>query len=409
MQSRVEFSKLLLASFVSQSGSHFLTISLAAFVLLTSGSIVQSALVFVLSYVPSVFVSHRLGNWIDENLSRRLLAQNELLSILVSAACGLAIYFKVPLPILCLIIAIRSLLLFIARTGGSKWIKEISPAELQGVRIKFFFLGFFLSTAVAGILAGTILTYSSILMVVAIDIATYFLSFLLILTLKDLGQTPRPKPLSASNLVESVSQIMRNPLVRSHFLAVCLSQALFQGAYSVLVTFLPIGHFRLGAAGIGFFQLAASFGITAGFLVVWLMPGCLSGQKSSRFFRFLMVVTVGVVSLFGCTLVSTVQASLLLFLTFNLSYECIWLFHSAEFFKKSPVESIARFQFTLTSVASLVMAIFTLGYSSVLGFAGPLVAIPLVSGLALCLWFLGARTSGKETVQEPELLAGGVR
>jgi hypothetical protein len=410
MMNRSEFFKLQIASFISQSGSHFLTISLAAFVLLSSGSIVQSALVFVLSYLPSAFVSSRLGHWIDKNVSRKLLAANEILSIAASVLCGLAIYLKAPLFALSIVIAARSILLFTARTVASKWIKVISPPELQALRIKFFFLSFFLSTAVAGILAGSVLERATMLTVVAIDVATYFVSLMLILSLKDLQHaqvTGSTSEAQAVRLRETIGEILSNPTIQNHFLAVCLSQAIFQGAYSALVSFLPIVIFKLGASGIGYFQLAASLGITGGFLVVWLLPNLFAENRGQFPLRFVLLLSAGFIALFSCVSVTGSSSSLLSFTLFNLSYECIWLFNNSEFFRKSPPESIGRYQFTLASFASLVMAIFTLGYSFLLDSMLPQLAVASVLSVGALGWFLAARFSRTEKQKTDESFLRG--
>lgn len=404
MHSRSEFAKLWAASFVSQSGSHFLTIALAGYVFATSGSIVKSALVFVLSYLPSVFFSAQLGNWIDLKLSRWLLARNELISIVASGLCGVCIAFQAPLVCLCVVIGLRSLLLFIARTGGSKWIKIISPPEFQAHRIRLFFLSFFLSTAVAGILAATVLVHGSIPLVVAVDIATYVLSFLMILLLRELPSHDTAISTPASiNIISTVSEILRTQELRSNFLAVCLSQAVFQGAYTVLVSYLPIHTFKMGVGGIGPFQLAASVGITLGFGIVSLWPQIFQSHEGRWPFR--MVLILGIASVIQCVTADLIPTSLLMFFSMNFAFECIWLFNQSEFFRKSPAKSIGRFQFTLTSSASFLMASFTLFYSALIQWYGVQIGVLSTLAAGLLLW----RLAQTKVSQNPESLSLGVQ
>src|SRR6516164_8504344 len=103
---RREFVKLLAGAFVSQSGSHFLTITLAGFVLVRTKSLTQASLVFVLSYLPSLFVSARVGDWIDRRLSRWLLGRNELFGALTSLACGVCIAYNLPTSGLCIVMGV---------------------------------------------------------------------------------------------------------------------------------------------------------------------------------------------------------------------------------------------------------------------------------------------------------------
>src|ERR1035438_7340830 len=115
MSEAKEFKKLLSATFVSQTGSHFLTLALAAFVFISSGSPTQSALIFVVSFLPSILVSAELGHWVDKKISRWLYARNELISILATLLCGLCIAYHLPLIFLCIILGLRSLFTFISR------------------------------------------------------------------------------------------------------------------------------------------------------------------------------------------------------------------------------------------------------------------------------------------------------
>jgi hypothetical protein len=392
MNSRTEFTKLQLASFVSQSGSHFLTIALAAFVFAGSGSITKASLVFVLSFLPSVFFSSRLGGWIDRRLSKWLLARNELLSILTSVLCGLCLAYKAPLLILGAIIGARSLLLFVARTGGSKWTKLISPPELQANRIKFFFLSFFLSTAVAGVLAGAVLSHPSVFTVIAIDVATYLISFSILLTLREIpaGSGQQSTTGGEVRLLGTLREIWSLPPIRAAFVAVCLSQALFQGAYSVLVSYLPMGKLHMGLQGIGNFQLAASVGITLGFLVVWALPNFLT--RGVRTARFGIILGSGLVGLLLCIISKSTLPSLASFFLFNAAYECIWLFYSAEFFQKSPSNVLARYQFTLTASASFLMALSTVGYSLMMENFGE-AGFVAVMAIALICWRILSHSS----------------
>jgi len=279
MSGRHPFARLLSASFISQVGSYFLTLALVTFVYQKSGSIVRSSLVFVFSYLPAVLVSGYLGSILDRLISRRLLIINEAVSAAVSALCGLCLVLAAPLPVLCVVLSLRSVLLFVARTGGSKWIKVISPQSMQDARIKIFFLIFFLSTAIAGVLAATVLSWGSIFTVVALDVGTYLSSMVVLFTLPPLPTPERAAAASSGGTRSSlgtIAEILRTPALATPFLLVGFSQATFQGAYGVFVSYLPIHQLKLGTSGVGLFQLAASFGITCGFLINWFFAARLT-------------------------------------------------------------------------------------------------------------------------------------
>lgn len=386
-----EFQKLLAASFISQTGSHFLTLALASFVMATTGSLIQSSLVFIFSFLPAVFLSARLGGWIDRRIGRSVLIGNDITASILSLVCGICIATQAPLAILGLALAARSILLFVSRSGYMKWIKAISPPEIQDVQIKLYFLTFFLSTAISGLMAGWVLRYGSIWNVVGIDLLTYFLSIGCLLFLRPIRIASEvfPQPERSLGPVETMQQILSTKDLRESFLSVCLSQALFQGAYQVLVTYLPMTKLGLGLGGIGPFQLAASLGIIGGFIVNWKKPELLS-EKSSRLpIRLIGAVSLAILALIICSRDVPFSTSLTAFFALNLFFECTWLYHSAAFFRSSPKESLGRYQFALTAIASFSTALFTLVYAVAIEQFGLEIGILSTLGLAALLLVLG--------------------
>jgi hypothetical protein len=390
---RGEFIKILISALISQSGSHFLTIALSAMVFSQTGSAVKASLIFVLTYLPSVFVSSPLGGWIDRTISKRFLAANEVLAIAISILCGACVYYEFPIGALCAAVAIRSLLLFTSRTAMTKWVKVISPQHLAASRIKLFFLSFFLSTVAAGVLASLFLGKVSIWSIIAIDAATYSVGLIVISLLQKLEvDSPASVGSQANGLFATVSEILSEPMLKASFIAVCFSQSIFQGAYSILVSYLPMRHFGIGLSGTGIFQIAASVGIIGGFLVNWRFPNFLKGRSGGLPLRLLTCTIVGI---FG--LLFTLQAGLRVgvssFFVLNLAYECIWLFHSSEFFANSPVQNAARYQFTLSSVASFLMASCTLGYAALIDQIGAKSGVALTLSIGLLAWLAISRPS----------------
>ena len=367
MKSNSEFLKILLATFISQSGSHFLTLAIATHTYVTTGSLVSSALVFVVSYLPSIFFSSSLGLLIDNYLNRSFLIKNELLSILLTLLCGLAIYYKLPLSILCLILSIRSILSFVCRSSSSKWIKCISSPNEQALRFKLFSFAFFLSTAVSGILASVLLTQVSILYVIGIDALSYLLGIGVFASLIPLAQEKavevKSVAINAEIIPSTYFSIFQTKSLRMNFIFVCFSQALFQGAYSVLISYLPLSLFKLGMRGVGIFQLAASMGIILGFLILWALPEILKSPQSKYFFKIIGANIVAIGVLFLCLSSENLTRSVSLFFCLNILYELIWLHSSAEFFRASPLQATARFNFTLNSTAALSMALSTMSFA----------------------------------------------
>lgn len=390
MQQRREFTKLLAASFLSQSGSHLMTIALAGFVLASSGSLARSALVFILSYLPSICVGGRAGGRIDRRLSRRLLVRNEFLSIIVSALCGVCVASGAPLVLLYVLISLRSLLLFTARSAGIKWIKLITPAAAQPTRVRYFYLSFFLATAAAGVLAVTTLTRPSVNTVVFINAATYLLSAAVLRSLRELPPYAEADAHGASpGTLASLREILGCPELARHFVNVCMAQCVFQGAYSVLVSYLPVVRFRLGVSGVGVFQLAASFGIIAGFVALWLRPDAFGGEGRAR--RPAAMLCVGAAGLLACASAPALGASLFSFFLFNAAFECVWLHNASEFIRLCPQGKTARYQFVLTASASCSMATFILSYAASIELFGLRAGAAAVMAVGLLVWWLVSR------------------
>lgn len=358
-----ELKKIFTASFISQTGSHFLTLSLAGYLLASTGSIVEASLVFVLTFLPAIFVANNVGTFIDRNLSNSLLIYTDLLSLMVTALCGISLYYRTSLYSLGILLALRSILGFTTRSALLKWIKIISPLADQAKNMRFYFLSYFLSTAFAGILASIVLSYGGIQSVVFLDMLTYVLSILVFTSLSPIALTNLHGKIETSSFFSVLAAVFQTKQSRSAFLMVCVSQAIFQGAYSNFVSYLPLRRFSLGINGIGYYQLAASLGIILGFVILWKFPTILKGIGSVR---VTALFSITLVSLY--LLVSTHQLwlSIFTFWGMNFLYECLWLNANSDYFEHMPPERAAAFQYVLSSSASFSMALVTFGYALLL-------------------------------------------
>lgn len=371
-----DFRQLLFASFVSQAGSHFLTLSLAIFVLLTTKLPTKSAFVFILSFLPSILVSAKIGTWIDKKISRSLMCWNEIISILATMLVGVCVAFKLPLGFLCLTLGLRSILLFVNKSATIKWLKIITPVELQIQRIKIYYLSFFLSTTLSGLMASIILNKISIESIVKIDIVSYLISIIFLMRLKSITLENKEKVTTkiSYSLMQTLTSIFSTPNIRISFLFVCFSQTLFQGAYSTLVTYLPIIHFNLGVKGAGLFQLAASFGIILGFIINWIWPNSLKEKSDLLPNKTFLISIFASGSLLLSVFTSVPILSLVAFTFLNFLYEYIWLHHSAEFFRVSPKNNAASYQFALSSCAAFLMSICIFMFSCLIQNFGLMIA-----------------------------------
>ncbi|HKQ03839.1 MAG TPA: hypothetical protein VJ464_01810 [Blastocatellia bacterium] len=307
--------------------------------------------------------------------------------MLISLLCGACIWYQLPWAALGALVSIRSLLLVISKSANSRWVKLITPPPLQSLRIKLVFLSFFLSTAVAGILAGQALAHFTILWAVFFDVVTYLVSMGIVLTLRPLEVDPEPSLSAGSpSIFQSLEEILSSSTISQYFLSVCLSQAIFQGAYSVLISYFPIKRFQIGIGGLGPFQLSASLGIIAGFLIIWLLPNLLTGGESRWPSRLVAAIGVGAASLIVSASATGYFTVLALFFVLHFAYECIWLSSSAEFFHLSPESVVGRYQFTLTSVASCLMAATTLAYAVTIEMFGLALGVGVVLFVGLLLW-----------------------
>jgi hypothetical protein len=236
-------------------------------------------------------------------------------------------------------------------------------------------------------MAALALKQPSILIVIVADVATYILSLGVILTLRDpaLEESVSSKGPTFSTAV-TVREILAQRGLAPHFIAVCLSQAIFQGAYSVLVSYLPITRFQLGVQGLGAFQIAASLGIIVGFLVVWQAPNLLGTRENGKAVAMLVTLAFGIVSIIACIAVQSIGFSLLWFFLVNASYECLWLYSSSEFFRNSSPNTLGRYQFVLTSSASCVMAVFTFFYATLIELAGLHRGVMATLTIGILIW-----------------------
>ena len=391
MNNKGDFLKLLIASFISQTGSHFLTLSISAFILVKTGSPVQSSMVFVFSYLPSVLIGARLGHWVDNKISKILIARNELISVFSTIICATAIAYNFSIHVLCFILALRSILVFIGRASSSKWLKISTVPILQAPRIKILNLTFFLSTALSGCLVSLVLENSSIWKIAIIDISTYFIAIIFYLSLNTFSNEISKNKITEQTpetLFHVLGSIFSDPSLQFSFFFICVSQMLFQGAYSALISYIPINVYKLGYSGVGFFQIAASIGIIAGFLIIWFLPEVLTERnplKHKKTFIWL-IFSIIFLLLFGVS--TKFEVSLIIFLLMNFGYECIWLFHSTEFFKQSSKQHVAKNQFALSASAAFLMALSTFSYSIGLQYLGTMAGITLTITIITLIGFI---------------------
>jgi hypothetical protein len=148
--------------------------------------------------------------------------------------------------------------------------------------------------------------------------------------------------------------------------------------------------YQVGYSGVGAFQLAASIGITGGFLINWFAPQLFS-EPTTRFpRRALGTSLIAVLALLACAFSATVSYGLFSFFVLNFTYECVWLHHNSEFFRASPKHHAARYQFTLSSCAAFLMSLLTLSYSAAVEFLGASTGICLVLGTSLIVFAIGS-------------------
>lgn len=174
---------------------------------------------------------------------------------------------------------------------------------------------------------------------------------------------------------------------------VCLSQSIFQGAYSTLVSYLPIKKFTQGISGVGRFQVFASAGIILGFIVLWIYPDALKIRHRKLNWKSLSAFLGALLLLYLTISSDQLTESLFLFFGMNALYEVLWLNSSAEFFRSSPAQAVARFNFSINSVAAVLMSSSTLvfsytiqNYSRILSF-GATVTFNL-SALAIAYFYI---------------------
>jgi hypothetical protein len=166
-------------------------------------------------------------------------------------------------------------------------------------------------------------------------------------------------------------------------LNISFSQALFQGAYSVLVTFIPISQLKVGIKAVGNFQVAASAGIVLAFALVWRFQKCFSHS-----FAIGTGAITGILMLLVISRTELLYGSLISFFLLNLGYETVWLSSSSAFFSHSPANRTAQFQFTLTASASFLMSTFALGFALAIKQFGLTNGVSIVTMFAVSLLLL---------------------
>lgn len=389
MRRLTTFQSLFAATFVSQSGAHLLTLALSAFLLSKTGSLLAATSVFVFSYLPGVIFSAHLGRWIDRKLGRKILVANDLAALGLSLLCGYVVATGKPFLLLFALLALRSVSTFFGRAAVMKWVRLTALPEGLQSETQLIYLSFFLSTTFSGLMALFVLGAASIWPVVILDIVTYLISASNYFFVDDkavIAQRTHAalSPVRWHQYLLTLEEMLRNPRLFSVVMIFVLSVAVFQGAYCILINYLPL-FFATGRSGVGSFQLAASLGILAGFALNRKYGAAVNtGKLRTGFFA-------GAIS---ALLISTATASLPLsifaFFLFHFLFESVWLTAASDLVALSPAERVGEFQFVATSTAALLMSIWALVFATVTHLLGPVwAAIALIGfsvGLASLLY-----------------------
>ncbi len=401
MRKLTPYHSLWAATFVSQTGAHLLTLALSAFLLSKTGSLLAATHVFVFSFLPGAIFSAHLGRLIDRKLSRKILVANDFLALVLSLLCGWVVATGKPFFVLCLLLSLRSISNFFGRAAVMKWVRVTAPTDALHAQTQFIYLSFFLSTTLSGMLATVALGAASIWPVVILDVATYLVSAGIFFFIDDkevvLQRTSTVLPaLRLHQYLLSLEEMLRNPRLFPIVMIFVVSAALFQGAYCILVNYLPLS-FSAGRAGTGWFQTAASLGLLAGFAMnrvpkpaQWLK----SSKHSALFFG------LGVMGLFATTASSALSLSLLTFFVFHFFFEAVWIASAAELVALSPAERAGEYQFVATSTATLLMSIWALIFANITNLLGPLWASIGLVGFSIGLASLVYARFGVEVPKE---------
>lgn len=389
MRKLTPFHSLWSATFVSQTGAHLLTLALSAFLLSKTGSLLAATNVFVFSYLPGAIFSAHLGRLIDRKLSRKILVMNDLAALVLSLLCGWVVATGKPFFLLCVLLSLRSISTFFGRAAVMKWVRLTAAPETLHSATQLIYLSFFLSTTLSGMLAIFALGSQSIWPVVGLDVATYLVSALIFLFIDDksiISQRTHTalSPVRLHQYLLSLEEMLRNPRLFPVVTTFVVSVALFQGAYCILINYLPLA-FATGRSGVGWFQLAASLGILAGFALN-RTRGISARLKAGR---TPILFSIGaVLGLLASCATSVLLLSILAFFFFHFLFESVWLAAAAELVALSPADRVGEYQFVATSTATLLMSVWALVFANTTSLLGPVWATVALVGFSaglICL------------------------
>jgi hypothetical protein len=387
-----ELRKLLTAYGASQAAGHLLTTTLAATVLAEGHSAVLAALVLVINYLPSAFLTARLGPWIDRHGDRRrtLVAIEGTAAVLtvfslLAAGGGLLVAMYV-------LLAVRAAAMAAARGGYARWLKQISPVEVQGRRMKLFTLTFLGAQTLAGLLAGAVLLGPQATLpgrLLVLDLGLYALAAGGVLLLCPLTEARGGAKLAAEpqGLSAMLGAIWATAALRESFTVVVLSQATFQAAALTLVTLLPAAV-GLGPGGSGVCQAAMGVGFLVGFAVVFQRPGLFWSGRLSRPCPCLAAAGAGAAALLLAAASGVAAVAVAAFALMALAFELLFLEHQAGFFQASPRHVVGRYQHLLSALGGLCMSLTCLLHALLCELFG------LAVGTAAFLALMGTATVG---------------
>jgi MFS family permease len=363
--------RLYLTTFITGVCGNMIIIFISAYVYDTTGDPALSAAILAASFAPQAFATRIIGSAIDKYGSVAALIFLSAINWCVGVAALELVRSAGSVFVILPLILVRALCAASERANTVKLLR--SAVGLAAIRNALSIMNFvyFAATAIAG-LGLIVISLKSVTFLIGVVTVLYVGVIAVALPIAAYrGRLDQERKTEVDIVVAVSAETVREreKLIQSLGLYIWLvrvSEAFYQGAYSALVTYIPLHIFATSHVSVGAYQVAASLGIVLGFGFAQLL---LRASRNAKQIVFIVGVCGAFASIGWIASVNDgfpLWGSLMAFCVLNIGYETIWLFATVRIDADAPFDQVAEISFRTGAWAALWMAVLAVSYGFIL-------------------------------------------
>ncbi len=362
-----QYLKLLLANTISGFGSSIDNIAFSWLTYQITESSVWVAIIFGCSYLPSIFLQPLSGAFVERFSKKKILMFSDGLGIFVTGFMALLYSFDLLNPWILLIFAfLNSAVESIRIPAGVAIVPKILSKENYAAGSGLSHSLSEIASLVGLGITGLIIINFGVSAALIIDCITFFLSFILVFTLKyqeeiEFSSNPFDYRFYKKSLDEGIQYLLSNKMMKF----ICVFAVIINFTSVILGSYLQIyvlEYLKMDVDMYSFISASISLGMLLGAIIAPQIVEKISIVKFAKihllivglFYIFIISLTAADSELF------ITQAAIMLFFLFGLLNGVIGVKISISFLEFVKEEFLARVSATFNSLVTLAMPLSSL-------------------------------------------------